>query len=108
MKGVKYNLVFHRLDNSVINMFGLKSSELMDTLPQLFKTHYGYELNCTQDLINSLHKRPNKVNKFVREKVMLVRAEDQLAPDKKHDNPNLSGNDAVNNITIISQSVVAN
>lgn len=73
MKGVKYNMVFHTLDGSEIKMLGMSASDLMDTLPKLFKKHYGYSLNCNSDLINSLNKRAHKVSKFVREKVSITR-----------------------------------
>ena len=78
MKGVKYNLVFHKLDNSVINMSGLTSSDLMTTLPQLFQTHYGYKLNCNKYVINALHSNTSRVCKFVREKVSLTKIDSKI------------------------------
>lgn len=78
MKGVKYNLVFHKLDNSVINMSGLTSSDLMTTLPQLFQTHYGYKLNCNKYVINALHSNTTRVCKFVRDKVSLSKIDSKI------------------------------
>lgn len=78
MKGVKYNLVFSKLDNSVINMSGLTSSDLMTTLPQLFQTHYGYKLNCNKYVINALHSNAARVCKFVREKVSLSKIDSKI------------------------------
>ena len=75
MKGVTYDLTFKKQDNSIITMSGLTVSDLITTLPYLFKQHYSYELNCNRYMINSLHSRVNKVNKFVRDKATIKRIE---------------------------------
>lgn len=103
MKGVKYNLVFHRLDNSVINMNGMTSSELMTTLPQLFKTHYGYELNCTKYVINALHSNTARVSKFVRDKVSLTKIDPKMpAPANNTDIPENYNLQVVDNPILLS------
>lgn len=101
MKGVKYNMVFRKLDGSDINMFGMSASDLIITLPQLFKKHYGYTLNCNSDLINSLNKRAHKVSKFVREKVSITRIDNQ----KNTNNPDIIpvNADTNNNISTLTQ-----
>jgi hypothetical protein len=86
MKGVTYDLTFKKQDNSIISMSGLTVSDLITTLPYLFKQHYSYELNCNRYMINSLHSRVNKVNKFVRDKATIKRIE------KKNTNPDPSKN----------------
>lgn len=78
MKGVKYNLVFRKLDGNVINMPDLASKELIKHIPYLFKTYYDYELTCTQSFINTLNTRSHRLNKFVRDRVSISRV-DKLA-----------------------------
>ena len=81
MKGVTYDLTFKKQDNSIINMSGLTVADLITTLPYLFKQHYSYELNCNRYMINSLHSRVNKVNKFVRDKTTIKRIDKKTNPD---------------------------
>ena len=104
MKGVKYNMVFRKLDGSEINMLGMTASDLIITLPQLFKTHYGYTLNCNSDLINSLNKRVYKVSKFVREKVSITRINNQ----KNTTIPDITpvNSDTTNNISTLTQAQI--
>lgn len=85
MKGVAYDLTFKKQDNSIITMSGLTVSDLITQLPYLFKQHYSYELNCNRYMINSLHSRVHKVNKFVRDKATIKRIEN------KNTNPDPSG-----------------
>ena len=73
MRGVKYNLVFHRPDQTTINMSGLTGTELITIIPDLFKTHYGYTINCNKSFIQSLNTRPHFLSKYIREKVSISR-----------------------------------
>jgi len=73
-------------------MSGLTSSDLMTTLPQLFQTHYGYELNCNKYVINALHSNTTRVSKFVRDKVSLTKIDPKMpapATNDTHSNYNL-------------------
>jgi len=75
MKGVKYNLVFRKLDGNVINMSDLSSKELITHIPYLFKTYYDYELTCSQSFINTLNTRSHRLNKFVRDRISISRVD---------------------------------
>jgi hypothetical protein len=100
MKGVKYNLVFRKLDETVINMSGLTSSDLMITLPQLFQTHYGYKLNCNKYVINALHSNTSRVCKFVRDKVSLVKINAKITSATTHTTP------ANYNLPVVENSIL--
>lgn len=73
MRGVKYNLVFHRPNQTIITMSGLTGAELITTIPDLFKTHYGYTIKCNKSFIQSLHTRPHVLSRYIREKVSISR-----------------------------------
>jgi hypothetical protein len=75
MKGVKYNLVFRKLDGSLINMPGLASSDLIITIPHLFKSYYDYDLTCNKAFVNALNTRPHRLNKFVRDRISITRVD---------------------------------
>jgi hypothetical protein len=83
MRGVKYNLVFHRPDQTTINMSGLTGAELITTIPNLFKTHYGYTINCNKSFIQSLNTRPHFLSKYIREKVSISRIEKPKPSDNQ-------------------------
>jgi len=72
-KCILYDVIFKKPDNSVIGMYKLKSDNIILMLPLLFKMHYNYELNCTKYVINALHKKNNKVSKFIRDKVTITK-----------------------------------
>ena len=80
MKGVKYNLVFRKLDGSIINIPGLASTDLITTIPHLFKTYYDYDLTCTQSFINTLNTRSHRLNKFVRDRISISRVDKLVSP----------------------------
>jgi len=73
MRGVKYNLIFHRPNQTIINMSGLTGAELITIIPDLFKTHYGYTINCNKSFVQSLHTRPHFLSKYIREKISISR-----------------------------------
>lgn len=75
MKGVKYNLVFRKVDGSLITMPNLASTDLIITIPHLFKSYYDYDLTCNKAFINTLHTRAHRLNKFVRDKISISRAD---------------------------------
>lgn len=75
MKGVKYNLVFRKPDNSVINILDQSSADLIKIIPYLFQTHYFYPLTITRPFINTLNTRPALINKFVRDKLTISRTD---------------------------------
>ena len=79
MKGVKYNLVFHKPDNSVINIPDQSSADLIKLIPYLFQTHYFYPLTVTRPFINTLNTRPALINKFVRDKVSISRTDAKVS-----------------------------
>jgi hypothetical protein len=75
MKGVKYNLVFRKLDGSLITMPSLASADLIITIPHLFKSYYDYDLTCNKAFINTLNTRPHRLNKFVRDRITITRVD---------------------------------
>lgn len=75
MKGVKYNLRFIKPDQTIITINNLTSAELQQKIPELFNTHYGYVFNCNISVINSLNTRVHKINRFVRDKVSIIRTD---------------------------------
>jgi hypothetical protein len=88
MRGVKYNLVFHKPDQTIINMSGLSGAELITTIPNLFKTHYGYDIKCNKSFIQSLNTRPHVLGRFIREKVSISRI-DKPKPSDNQPNTNV-------------------
>jgi len=92
MRGVKYNLVFHRPNQTTITMSGLTGAELINTIPDLFKTHYGYDIKCNKSFVQSLHTRPHFLSKYIREKVSISRIDKPKVEIKPSEIP--SKNDA--------------
>ena len=98
MKGIKYNLVFRKLDGSIINISGLASTDLITTIPHLFKTYYDYDLTCNQSFINTLNTRSHRLNKFVRDRISISRVDKLvIQPSTTNDNnSNISTQSAAN------------
>jgi len=97
MRGVKYNLVFHRPDQSTINISGLTGAELITTIPDLFKKHYGYNIKCNKSFVQSLHTRPHVLSRYIREKVSISRI-DKPTTSNTQPNTNLPVNESITNI----------
>ena len=95
MRGVKYNLVFHRPNQTTITISGLTSAELITTIPDLFKTHYGYTIKCNKSFIQSLHTRPHVLSRYIREKISISRIDKPKPSDTQ---PTTNVEQATNNV----------
>ena len=110
MRGVKYNLVFHRPDQTIINMSGLTCAELITIIPDLFKTHYGYTIKCNKSFIQSLNTRPHFLSKYIREKIRISRIDKPKPSDIQQSSvPISTGDVSITNISSgLNASITAN
>jgi hypothetical protein len=74
MKGVKYNLLMKLPNDSSYTNSSLKMDELCKEISEKIKDNYFIDcFNISNQVIYNLIKRPNNVNKFLREKVKVMK-----------------------------------
>lgn len=74
MKGVKYNLVITLPNNTSHSNNDLKMDELCKEITDIIKNNYFIDCyNISNQVIYNMIKRPNNVNKFLRDKVKVMK-----------------------------------
>jgi len=90
-------------------MSGLTGAELITIIPDLFKTHYGYTINCNKSFIQSLNTRPHFLSKYIREKVSISRIDKPKPSNIQQPSAPPSDGSITNNISIgLNASIPAN
>ena len=69
MKGIKYNLIFQKPNDTKENFNLLNMNELIETIKNNFKNNYFIDININNQIIYNLLKRPLTVNKLFRQKL---------------------------------------
>lgn len=71
MRGIKYNLVFKKPNETSENFNLLNMNELITTIKNNFKNNYFLDVKVNNQIIYNLLKRPLKANELFRQKLTI-------------------------------------
>lgn len=71
MKGIKYNLIFQKPNETKETYNLLNMKELIETIKNNFKNNYFLDININNQIVYNLLKRPLTVNKLFRQKLKI-------------------------------------